>query len=164
MYKFTDGNLENVWLKNGYEIKDTPHGKAVAIQDVSGLTKAICKAFTRKKGKLTGPEFRYLRLSMLMSQGALGKALGRTEQAVALWEKSDKIPKFADTLIRVIYAAHSNGDEKVKNIIHAINDTERTLHLIMNDTENGWHSEEASEQPSSARAPTTVRTTPASPG
>ncbi len=145
MYKFTDGNLRNVWLKNGYEIKNTPYGKAIAIQDVSGLTKAICTAFIRKKGKLTGTEFRYIRLSMLMSQSALGKALGRTEQAVALWEKSGKIPKFADTLIRVIFAAHSNGNEKVKNIIHAINDTERTLHLVMKDTDSGWHSEEASE-------------------
>lgn len=145
MYKFTDGNLKNVWLKNGYEVKETPYGNAVAIQDVAGLTKAICTAFIRKKGKLTGTEFRYIRLAMLMSQAALGKALGRSEQSVAIWEKNGKVPKFADTLIRVIYAAHSNGNEKVKNIIHAINDTERTLHLVMKDTRTGWHSEQSSD-------------------
>ncbi len=142
MYKFTDGNLKNVWLENGYKVKETPYGVSVSIQDVAGLTKAICTAFIRKKGKLTGTEFRYIRSAMLMSQASLGKALGRSEQAVAIWEKSGKVPKFADTLIRVIYAAHSDGNEKVKNIIHAMNDTERALHLVMKGSKKGWHSEE----------------------
>jgi DNA-binding transcriptional regulator YiaG len=145
MYHFTDGGLRNVWLTNGYEIKQTKYGQAVAFQDIDGLTKAICMAFIRKKSKLTGVEFRYLRSAMLMSQAAIGKALGRTEQAVAIWEKSGKVPKFADTLMRVIYAAHADGNERVKNIIHAINDTERTIHLVMQDTPRGWMSEEKDE-------------------
>lgn len=144
MYKFTDGNLKNVWLKNGYEVKETPYGSAVSIQDVDGLVRAICNAFIRKKVKLTGSEFRYLRLAMLMSQASFGRAIGKSDQAVAIWEKSSKIPKYADTMIRVIYAAHSNGNEKVKNIVHAINDTERVIHLVMKDTSKGWHSEEKS--------------------
>ena len=83
---------------------------------------------------------------MLLSQTSLGKALGRTEQAVALWEKSGKIPKFADTLIRVLYAQHANGDEKIKNIIHAMNDTERTIHLVMKETRKGWHAQETDDE------------------
>jgi DNA-binding transcriptional regulator YiaG len=145
MYHFTDGGLRNVWLANGYEIKQTKYGQAVAFQDIDGLTKAICMALIRKKSKLTGVQFRYIRSAMLMSQTSLGKALGRTEQAVAIWEKSGKVPKFADTLIRVIYAAQANGNEKVKNIIHAMNDTERTIHLVMQETPRGWHSEEKDE-------------------
>lgn len=142
MYHFTDGGLRNVWLANGYVIKKTPYGDAVSIQDVSGLANAICTALTRKKSRLTGAEFRYLRSAMLMSQASLGKALGRTEQAIAIWEKSGRVPKFADTLIRVLYAAQANGNEKIKNIIHAMNDTERTIHLILKDTPKGWLSEE----------------------
>ncbi len=142
MYHYTDGGLRNVWLANGYTIKDTPYGQAVAIQDQQELTTALCVALIRKKARLTGVEFRYIRLSMLMSQASLGRALGRTEQAVAIWEKSGKVPKFADTLIRVIYAAQANGNEKVKNIIHAMNDTERAIHIIMKDTPKGWQSEE----------------------
>ena len=142
MYHYTDGGLRNVWLANGYVIKQTPYGEGVSFQDLDGLTAAICKALIRKKSKLTGVEFRYIRLAMLMSQASLGKALGRTEQAVAMWEKSGKVPKFADTLIRVIYAAQVDGNEKVKNIIHAMNDAERTIHLILKDTPKGWRSEE----------------------
>lgn len=145
MYHFTDGGLRNVWLENGYTVKQTPYGEGVSIQDLDGLTYAICIALTRKKSKLTGAEFRYLRASMLMSQSALGKALGRTEQAIAIWEKNGRVPKYADTLIRVIYAGLANGNEKVKNIIHALNDTERTIHLIMKETPGGWQSEEKDE-------------------
>ena len=146
MYKFTDGGLRNVWLQNGYQLKNTAYGETVSIQDIDGLVAAICIALCRKKSKLTGVEFRYLRAAMLLSQTSLGKALGRTEQAVALWEKSGKIPKFADTLIRVLYAQHANGDEKIKNIIHAVNDTERTIHLVMKETRKGWLAQETDDE------------------
>ncbi|AMP17511.1 helix-turn-helix domain-containing protein [Collimonas pratensis] len=145
MYHFTDGGLRNVWLANGYRINNTPYGETVAIQDVDGLVAAIATALIRKKSTLAGAEFRYVRSAMLMSQSTLGKALGRTEQAVAIWEKSGHIPKYADSLIRVLYAMQANGDEKIKNIIHAINDSERTIQLIMKETAKGW-SAQASRQ------------------
>lgn len=115
MYHYTDGGLRNTWLANGYERMDTPYGKAVSIQDAPGLTRAICKALIRKNSKLTGAEFRYLRQAILMSQAALGKALGRTDQAIAGWEKTSKVPKFADQMLRVFYAAHADGNEQIKN-------------------------------------------------
>ncbi|WP_041742832.1 helix-turn-helix domain-containing protein [Collimonas fungivorans] len=145
MYHFTDGGLRNVWLQNGYELKNTAYGETVSIQDIDGLVTAVCVAITRKKSKLTGAEFRYIRSAMLLSQASMGKALGRTEQAVAIWEKSGRIPKYADILLRVLYAQHSNGDEKVKDIIHAMNDAERTIHLVMKETSKGWSSTESSE-------------------
>lgn len=143
MYHFTDGGLCNVWLVNGYRIEHTPYGETVAIQNMDGLVTAIATALIRKKSTLSGAEFRYVRSAMLMSQAALGKALGRTEQAVAIWEKSSHIPKYADSLIRVLYALQVNGDEKIKNIIHAINDSERTLQLVMQETSRGWSSKKA---------------------
>ena len=141
MYHYTDGGLRNIWLANGYERMDTPYGKAVSIQDLPGLTRAICKALIRKNSKLTGAEFRYLRQAMLMSQASLGKALGRTDQAIAGWEKTSKIPKFADQMLRVFYAAHADGNEQIKNIIHAMNDVERTINFVMTETKKGWQSE-----------------------
>lgn len=145
MYHFTDGGLRNVWLQNGYELQNTVYGEAVSIQDIDGLVAAVCVAISRKKSKLTGAEFRYIRSAMLLSQASMGKALGRTEQAVAIWEKSGRIPKYADILLRVLYAQHSNGDEKVKDIVHAMNDAEQTIHLIMKETSKGWSSTESSE-------------------
>ncbi len=44
LYRFSDAGLKNVWLVNGYTIKRTRYGDAVAIQDVAGLTRVICRA------------------------------------------------------------------------------------------------------------------------
>ncbi len=140
MYHYTDGGLRNIWLANGYERAETPYGKALIIQDLPGLTRAICKALIRKNSKLTGTEFRYLRQAMLMSQASLGRTLGRTDQAVAGWEKNRKVPKFADQMLRVVYAAHVDGNEQVKNIIYAMNDVERTINFVMTETKMGWQS------------------------
>ena len=93
---------------------ETRYGEALTIQDLPGLTRAICKALIRKNSKLTGAEFRYLRQAMLMSQESLGRTLGRKDQAIAGWEKNSKVPKFADQLLRVVYAAHVDANEQVK--------------------------------------------------
>ncbi|HEU0230155.1 MAG TPA: hypothetical protein VFR20_06260 [Burkholderiaceae bacterium] len=147
MYHFTDGGLRNVWLVNGYKTSETPYGSAVSIQDVKGLTRAICKVLVRKKSHLTGAEFRYLRLALLMSQSGLGRTLGRTEQAIASWEKTGHIPKFADTMMRFIYARHENGDEQVKNIVEAVNETDRDIHIVMRDSKAGWSGSESTKRP-----------------
>jgi len=147
MYRFTDGGLRNVWLENGYTVEKTPYGEVVSIQDVPGLVQAICRALIRKKARLTGAEFRYLRQAMLMSQTSLGKALGRSDQSVAGWEKCGQIPKFADSMLRVLYAAHADGNEKVKNIVHALNDVDRAIHIIMRESKKGWAATETEIPP-----------------
>ena len=43
-------------------------------------------------------------------------------------------------MLRVFYAAHADGNEQVKNIIHALNDAERTIHFVMTETKQGWQS------------------------
>ena len=37
MYHYTDCCLDNVWLINGYNIKNTSEGKIVDITDIDGL-------------------------------------------------------------------------------------------------------------------------------
>jgi hypothetical protein len=39
LHQYTDGGLRNVWLVNGYELKQTPFGEGVVIHDLDGLTK-----------------------------------------------------------------------------------------------------------------------------
>lgn len=142
MYHYIDAGLENVWLANGFERQSTPYGDAVIIHDVAGLTRAICKAIIRQPAPLTGIQFRYIRQAMLMSQASLGKSMGRTDQAIAGWEKSGKIPKYADTLLRVLYAAHADGHEQVRNIVHALNGVDRLTNFIMMDSPEGWLAQE----------------------
>jgi len=136
-----------VWLLNGYEITDTPYGKAISIADVEGLTRAICKVLVRKKSHLTGAEFRYLRMALLMSQRGLGVTIGRTEQTIAAWEKNGHIPRFADTMMRFIYARHADGDQRVKDVVEAMNESDRDMHIVMRDSKSGWSGSESVHRP-----------------
>jgi DNA-binding transcriptional regulator YiaG len=144
---YEDSGLPNVWLANGFEKIDTAYGEAVVIHDVPGLTRAICMALIRKQARLSGVEFRYIRQAMLLSQSSLGKSLGRTDQAVAGWEKIGKIPKYADIMLRVLYAAHVDGNEKVRNIVHALNEVDRVINFVMTDSPSGWLAAETASLP-----------------
>lgn len=128
MYHYTDGGLRNVWLANGYETRNTPYGEAVAIQDLEGLTEAICHVFVRKAKPLTRTEFRYLRTSGLqLSQAALGAALGVDAQTVARWEKDAHIPKMADKMIRLTYLEHANGNVRLRSAFETLRAVERAM-------------------------------------
>jgi len=137
MYHYTDGGLQNVWLANGYRMQKTPYGAAVAIDDLEGLTQTICITLTKKPSKLTGSEFRYLRNALMLSQPSLGQMLGVSGQAVALWEKTGRVPKMADAMIRLFYTAHTKGHEQVKNIVTALNESEHFT-VTLRETAKGW--------------------------
>ncbi len=107
MLKFDDGGLRNVWLANGYEVLSTSYGKAYAYHDLDGLVQAICKALTRKAGRLAGAEFRYLRSHLGLSQMSLGKLLSVSDQSVAGWEKRGRIPLLADKHLRLLWAENT---------------------------------------------------------
>lgn len=141
MYHYTDGGLKNVWLVNGYTVHETPYGEAVAIHDIDGLTKAICLALTEKVGVLTGSEFRYIRQGgMLLSQPALGKMMGIDGQSVARWEKTGRVPKWADKLLRLLYAAHAVGHEPICRAIERIRTVERLVkqRIVVQESARGW--------------------------
>jgi putative transcriptional regulator len=142
MYHFTDAGLKNVWLVNGFKEKDTPYGKGVAIQDVPGLTKVICHALTKKPQLLTGVEFRYLRLHLGMSQKSLAQLFGNSEQSIANWEKTNRVPKWANQLIRLIWTGKEEKKTTVGNLVDRINDVDRLLNqrIVLHDTRSGWKS------------------------
>lgn len=69
-------------------------------------------ALTRKALLLTGAELRYIRSAgMLLSQPALGKLMGIDGQSVARWEKTSKVTRWADKLVRLLYTAQAEGNE-----------------------------------------------------
>lgn len=122
MYHYTESGLKNIWLKNGYVVKNTSNGEAVSIQDVEGLHRLI-GSIIAKRPKLTGPELRFLRKEMSMSQKGLADFVGTTEQTVSLWERGRAIPKAADRLIKLAYleTISNDGNVKIKEIIEELN-------------------------------------------
>lgn len=142
LHRFDDAGLRNVWLANGYTIKRTAYGNAVAVEDVEGLTRVVCRALARKLGRLDGAEFRYLRLHLRLSQKALAKLFGNTEQSVANWEKRGRVPLWADKHIRLLWEAAQDGDETVKRVVDRINEVERLVNqrIVVEETRRGWRS------------------------
>ncbi len=141
MYHYTDGGLRNVWLANGYEIKKTPFGEGVAFHNLDGLTTSICIALTKKAGVLTGSEFRYIRSAgMLLSQPALGKLMGIDGQSVARWEKTGKVPKWADKLVRLMYLAQAQGNEPISSAVERVKTVERLVkqRIVVKESRGQW--------------------------
>ena len=120
MYHYTESGLQNVWLKNGYVIHNTPYGKGVSIHDVAGLHKIMGRVIARQP-KLTGAQLRFLRKEMGMSQSALAALIGTSEQNVSLWERRGHIPKTGDRLIKALYVEHIGSNEKIRELIDRIN-------------------------------------------
>ena len=142
MYHYTDGGLRNVWLANGYEIKKTPYGEGVAFHNLDGLTRSICMALTRQASWLTGAEFRYIRSAgMLLSQPALGKLMGIDGQSVARWEKTSKVPRWADKLVRLLYTAQAEGHEPIAKAVERIKTVERLVKqkIVVEESRGQWH-------------------------
>ena len=141
MYHYTDGGLRNVWLANGYEIKKTPFGEGVAFHNLDGLTQSICIALTNKAGVLTGAEFRYIRSAgMLLSQPSLGKLMGIDGQSVARWEKTSKVPRWADKLVRLLYTAQAEGNEPIAKAVERIKTVERLVkqRIVVKESLGQW--------------------------
>ena len=141
MYHYTDGGLRNVWLVNGYEIRKTPYGNGVAFHNLDGLTQSICTALTRKAAPLTGAEFRYIRSAgMLLSQPALGKLMGIDGQSVARWEKTSKLPRWADKLVRLLYVAQAEGNEPIARAVERIRTVERLVKqkILVKESRGRW--------------------------
>ena len=138
-YHYTESGLRNIWLDSGFKIVETNYGKGVSIHDVEGLHRAIGNALA-KKSHITGAELRFLRKEMDMSQRALGLLLGTVDQAVAKWEKSGRVPKTADRMVRLIYLEHIGGNIPIRSTIERINDTDREEYERMTAEEgsNGW--------------------------
>lgn len=129
MYRYTESGLKNVWLTNGYTIRETPYGKAVSIQDVEGLHRLIGKLIAHRP-ELAGPELRFLRKEMGMSQKGLADFVGTSEQTVSLWERRGSIPKAAERLIKIAYleTISPDGNVKIKEIIATLNNQDSASH------------------------------------
>ena len=57
---------------------------------------------------------------MLLSQPALGKLMGIDGQSVARWEKTSKVPRWADKVVRLLYTAHAEGNERIAKAVERL--------------------------------------------
>lgn len=104
LHRLEGSGLRNVYLKNGYSIEGVGDCQTVAYFDLEGLYVAIARALSTRVAPLTGPEFRFLRKRLELSQGEAGAMVGKTAQAVAKWEKEQaSVPIAEGNLLRLAW-------------------------------------------------------------
>ncbi|MGD0961055.1 MAG: hypothetical protein ABSB19_14715 [Methylomonas sp.] len=141
MHHYKSCGLNNIWLENGYSIiNDEEYGECVSISDTVGLHKAIAHDLIFNKPTLTGKEFRFLRKELDLSQKALSDLLGNEEQAVARWEKTGHVPKWADRLLRACVAEFYGEPTGIQRLIARIRDIDEQGQekKIFKDDNSGW--------------------------
>ena len=146
-FHYKSSGLENVFLLNGYEVRELEGSRAVAIHDLEGLHRAIASQLVGKPAPLTGKELRFLRVEMDFSQKALGQLLGVTDQAVAKWEKGQikSIPRGADTLVRLFARERLLKREgSVFEFVREMSELDRHVdgaRIELTETDEGWKSQ-----------------------
>ncbi len=140
MYHYQECGLNNIWLVNGYAVENIEgYGECVSISNIEGLQKAIGKNIINNKPRLTGSEFRFLRKELDLSQIALAELIGNDEQAIARWEKTGKVPKWADRLMR-IFVQDYYGETGVRSLIERVRhiDHKEQERQLFEDDVSGW--------------------------
>ncbi len=116
LYHYKTCGLDNIYLRNGVSVVQTPRGEGVHIQDVEGLHRAIGTMLVLERKYLDGKEFRFLRHELRMTQQSLAMLLGVDVQSVARWEKNKTagpIPGPAQNIIRLAYWEKINGNTEI---------------------------------------------------
>jgi putative transcriptional regulator len=147
-YHYTESGLSNIYLLDGYKFIQTSRGKAVSINDIDGLHRAIGLLLVTSKKELSGEQLRFLRKELLKSPTALAQLLGVSLTTIQRWEKRGTMSKSAESLLRLLYREHvqqigHNKDGKISTMLKEIADLEERNNndeLLFKDTSKGWKS------------------------
>ncbi|MBM3570193.1 MAG: helix-turn-helix domain-containing protein [Alphaproteobacteria bacterium] len=140
-FRYRGCGLDDVYLVSGFEVKETPHGKAVSIRDLDGLHRAIGLDLVDRRKPLSGKDIRFLRADMDLTQVELARMFGCDSQQVARYEKGEnRIPGPADRLLRMIYRNHVGGDVDVRAFLKALDrlDERTAKRRVYAATKTGW--------------------------
>lgn len=130
-YHYLECGLDNIWLTNGHETRDTGYGPGTSITDVDELHKVIGLALANQKERLTGAEIRFIRNELDLSQNVFSRLLGVSEQTFARWEKdSVKISGPAQNLLSGYYRETVEGNANLTKHMQIISELDAKIHEI----------------------------------
>ena len=128
-YHYLECGLDDVYLVNGFEWRQTARSKSIAIRDIDTLHHVIGEHLCQGRKELSGKEIRFLRREMLMSQATLAELFDVKEQTVHRWETGKSpLPRAAENLVRLMYL---DNMPSVRRRLEQIADLEDEIdHLI----------------------------------
>lgn len=120
-YHLKGVGLPNIYLLNGFKLEDNPeHGELVSIENVEGLYRAIGLHIVESDCHMTGPELRFLRKQMELTQAQLAAMLSVGDQTIANYEKEKTSVGPADLAVRMLYLLHVLPPESRTSLIKPI--------------------------------------------
>ncbi len=88
---------------------------------------------------IRGTELRFLRKELDLTQAQLAAMLGNDTQSVALWEKTGRVPKWGDLIVRALYREVVEGKAGIVELVERLSKIEsESAKLTFSDTKNGW--------------------------
>ena len=138
MYHYIESGLDNIFLVNGYELDED---EALSIKNLDQLHQAIGRSICNLERRLTGKEFRFLRIELDLSQRALALQLGATDQTIARLEKEQtQMNKSYELLLRQLFLEYSSTNSKLKDLIDRISDREerQQTEIRLEQKNNKW--------------------------
>lgn len=141
LYHYRENGLDDVYLESGFRFVEDDRRRVVVIDDIDGLHRAIGRHLVEDTRRLTGAEFRFLRVELGLSQAALARLMDVSEQSVARWEKGQaRVDPAADRLLRLLYAEKVGGAAQVGERLGRLAqlDAERGHEIVFAGTRAGW--------------------------
>lgn len=145
MFHYRTCGLPNIWLRNGFEVLETPYGRSTSIHDIEGLHRVIGTSLVSRTPQLNGAEVRFLRKELDLSQVQLARLLGVSENSVRGWERDRQtITPPAERVLRALYKEHVEGDGRIRELVERLSELNREAHrtdrMELEETPSGWRS------------------------
>lgn len=138
---YTASGLDDVYLVSGWKRIETPYGDGISIKDVDGLHRAIGLNLVCQRKALSGPEVRFLRKEMELTQDELGERVCKSGQQIARWEKGQaEISGSAELLLRVLYLQHLGQHPLLSELVKQLRAIEdhAEKRQVFRPTRDGW--------------------------
>jgi len=145
MYHYKESGLDNVFLENGYTIRQTPYGETIAIENVDRLHRLLASRLIQQR-EINGAELRFLRQEMGKTQAQLADLFQREEQTISLWERDRKRPisPLAGVILRLLYAEHIGQKPKIERTIRAQTRSKKKI-VRLDRAAHRWKATEAQD-------------------
>lgn len=103
-YLYTECGLDNVVIEGLQVVEDHAGEETVTIAAIGLLHQVIAEGIVSLPVKMTGPELRFLRTEMGLTQEQLAEILKVQPLSVSRWERGDPITDTSEMLIRLLAA------------------------------------------------------------
>ena len=113
--------VSNLYLLNGYRLEETPHGEVYEYECEDALEECVRRVLMLIPRRLTGPQVRFLRRGLGMTQEVFGRHLDRDSQTIARMEKdSSHVPVYVDLTTRALVIKQNAPTTPVGDLVSTV--------------------------------------------